>query len=169
MDLNWRPMFWPDPETAQPLIFEVLERIDFLKLSESEAIWLFDTDDARAILQRLDNLQGVIVTAGDRGCAYCIAGNEGRLPAFPVAVEDTTGAGDSFLAGFLHQLCQQGLSSLEDPEKTREIVRYATAVGSLTTTRPGAIAAQPTAAEIAAFLYLNDSRSSSVSITLSSK
>ncbi len=158
LDVNWRPMFWPNPETAQPLIFELLERIDFLKLSAAEATWLFNTENARTIVQRFGNLQGAVVTAGERGCAYCIAGHEGRLPAFPVAVEDTTGAGDGFLAGFVHHLCQQGLPSLTDPEKTREMVRYATAVGSLTTTRPGAIAAQPTAAEIAAFLYLNAAR-----------
>jgi len=29
---------------------------------------------------------------------------------------DTTGAGDSFLAGFIHQLDQLGIHSLADPE-----------------------------------------------------
>jgi len=64
---------------------------------------------------------------------------------------DTTGAGDSFLAGFIHQLDQLGIHSLADPEA--KVVTYASAVGALTTIKPGAIAAQPTAAEVEAFLH----------------
>ena len=71
-----------------------------------------------------------------------------------VDVDETTGAGDSFLAGFLHQLCQRGLDALEQAEEIGEIVTYASAVGALTATRPGAIAAQPTRAEVEAFLHL---------------
>jgi fructokinase len=79
--------------------------------------------------------------------------HEGKLPAFSVEVKDTTGAGDGFVAGFIHQLCRQGLyKSFETPESVRDVVRYASAVGALTTLKPGAIAAQPTAAEVEAFL-----------------
>ncbi|HEY9648139.1 MAG TPA: PfkB family carbohydrate kinase, partial [Chroococcidiopsis sp.] len=77
------------------------------------------------------------------------------LPAFAVDTEDTTGAGDSFVAGFLHQVCQNGIQSLTDAEIAKQTVIYASAVGALTTIKPGAIAAQPTAAEVGAFLYLN--------------
>ena len=165
VDINWRHTFWPDVTAARPLIQDLLQRIDFLKLSEEEALWFFETTEPSQIVARLDSLEGAIVTAGERGCAYCLNDLEGRLPAFPVAVEDTTGAGDSFLAGFLHQLCQQGIATLTDPERTRSMVRYATAVGSLTTTRPGAIAAQPTAAEIEAFLYLNAVRDQRLAVS----
>jgi fructokinase len=69
-----------------------------------------------------------------------------------VQVVDTTGAGDSFLAGLIHQLCQRGISSLNDPQVAHEIVTYASAVGALTTMNPGAIAAQPTAEQVRQFL-----------------
>ena len=61
-----------------------------------------------------------------------------------------------FWAGFLHQLCQHDVKDLSDPLISEEIVRYASAMGALTTMRAGAIAAQPTAAEVEAFLFLQN-------------
>jgi fructokinase len=152
VDINWRPMFWPDPEAAKPVIRKFIEEIDFLKLSLEEAEWLFETADPGAIAYRHGNVEGVVVTDGARGCAYCLSEHEGRIPAFPVAAVDTTGAGDGFVAGWLHQLVRQGISALSQAETAREILMYASAVGALIATQPGAIAAQPTAAEVAAFL-----------------
>jgi len=152
VDVNWRPVFWPDPGEAKPLVTDLLKRVDFVKLSEEESEWLFDTTDPGAINYRLDSVEGVLITRGARGCAYCLCDREGSFPAFPVAVEDTTGAGDAFVAGFVHQILGRGLAGLPDPQTAREIVAYASAVGALTATKPGAIAAQPTAAEVEAFL-----------------
>ena len=154
LDVNWRPMFWKEPDTAKPTILNLIPRINLLKLSDEEAEWLFDSTDAGAIAQKYEHLSGVLITAGDQGCTYCFGGHQGKVAAFEVEVEDTTGAGDSFVAGFLHQLCQMGMAALADPEAVRKMVQYASAVGALTTTRAGAIDAQPSAAEVGAFLYL---------------
>lgn len=153
LDVNWRPVFWSNPDTARQIIHELFQRIDFLKLSDEEAQWLFDTTDPGAITYRLNSVEGVLVTAGEKGCAYCLGENEGKVPGFPVEVVDTTGAGDSFVAGFVHQLCQLGIQSLADPETAKSVVTYASAAGALTTMKPGAIAAQPTSVEVAAFLH----------------
>ncbi|MEG4033168.1 carbohydrate kinase [Microcoleus sp. w1-18aA5] len=154
LDINWRPVFWPNPDEAKARIRKILKKVDFVKLSEEEAEWLFDTTDAGAITYRLDSVEGVLVTAGEKGCAYCISENEGKIPAFTVDVEDTTGAGDAFLAGFVRQLCKQGIKNLADPKIAQTIVTYASAVGAMTAMKPGAIRAQPTGAEVEAFLYL---------------
>ncbi|MGL5063944.1 MAG: carbohydrate kinase family protein [Microcoleus sp.] len=154
IDVNWRPVFWPNPDEAKPRIQELLKKVDFLKVSEEEAEWLFGTTDAGAITYHLDVAEGVLVTAGAKGCSYCISENEGKIPAFKVDVEDTTGAGDGFVAGFVRQLCDRGIKSLTDPEIVKQVVTYASAVGAMTAMKPGAIASQPTAAEVAAFLYL---------------
>ncbi|MBD3882368.1 carbohydrate kinase [Phormidium tenue FACHB-886] len=154
MDVNWRSMFWTTPDTAKSTILDLVQRINFLKLSIEEAEWLYDATDAGAIAQQNTHLSGVLVTAGEHGCTYCFGENQGSVPAFKIEVEDTTGAGDGFVAGFIHQLCQRGTAALRDSEAARSIVRYASAVGALTTTRPGAIDAQPTAPEVEAFLYL---------------
>ncbi|MEG5018386.1 MULTISPECIES: carbohydrate kinase [unclassified Microcoleus] len=154
LDINWRPVFWPNPDEAKARIRKILKKVDFVKLSEEEAEWLFDTTDAGAITYRLDSVEGVLVTAGEKGCAYCISENEGKIPAFTVDVEDTTGAGDAFLAGFVRQLCKHGIKNLADPKIAKTIVTYASAVGAMTAMKPGAIISQPTAAEVEAFLYL---------------
>jgi fructokinase len=152
LDINWRPVFWPDHDIALPKIRELFERVDFIKLSKEEAEWLFDTTDSGAITYRLNSVEGVIVTDGAQGISYCLGETEGKLPAFSIPVVDTTGAGDSFVAGFIHQICQYGLASLSEPETVKKIVTYASAAGALTTMKPGAIASQPTAAEVEAFL-----------------
>lgn len=152
LDVNWRPVFWQDENIAKSKIQALLKRFDFLKLSKEEAEWLFDTTDPGAITYRLNSLEGVLVTDGENGCAYCLGENEGKIPAFSIPVVDTTGAGDSFLAGFIHQLQQCGIQSLRDEETAKSIITYASAVGALTTIKPGAIASQPTAEEVDAFL-----------------
>ncbi|HAJ58152.1 MAG TPA: carbohydrate kinase [Cyanobacteria bacterium UBA8543] len=152
VDVNWRPMFWPDQSMAVPMIQEILKKIDFLKIAKEEAELLFDTHDAGAITHRLGSVEGVLVTDGDKGCVYCLGEHEGQIPAFSMKVVDTTGAGDGFVAGFIHQVCQYGLKSFATVESARNVIKYASAVGALTTLRPGAIAAQPTAEEVDAFL-----------------
>ncbi|MDB9343488.1 carbohydrate kinase [Nodularia spumigena CS-586/05] len=152
LDVNWRPVFWQDADMARQKIQEIWKRVDFLKLSKEEAKWLFDTTDPGAITYRMDTIDGVLVTDGEHGCTYCLGENEGHLPSYPIDVVDTTGAGDSFLAGFIHQLSIHGIQGLQDAETAKKVVAYANAVGALTTIKAGAIASQPTAAEIDAFL-----------------
>lgn len=153
LDVNWRPVFWhQDLDTVKQIMQPVFKKIDFLKLAKEEAELLFDTSDPGAITYRLGSVEGVIITDGDRGCTYCLAENEGKLPAFSLPVVDTTGAGDSFVAGFVHQLCQLGISSLANCETAKRVINYASAAGALTTLKPGAIASQPTASEVETFL-----------------
>lgn len=152
VDINWRPMFWPDPSQAPSQILSLLEHVDFLKVSVEEAEWLFQTTDPAAIADLHDHLEGVIVTNGEMGCQFHLGDRKGSHPAFPVATQDTTGAGDSFLAGFVHQLCHHPLSHFDDPALVRETIAYASAVGAITTTGLGAIAPQPTDAEVREFL-----------------
>jgi fructokinase len=152
VDVNWRPVFWPEPEAAFPLIATMLTQADFIKLSDEEASLFFNSTDPQAVVAQYPQVKGAIVTAGEQGCRYCFGNVAGELPAFAVDVIDTTGAGDSFVAGFLHQLCAQPNLDLTDPNTVRQVIRYASAVGALTTTKPGAIAAQPTPASLDLFL-----------------
>ncbi len=152
VDINWRPMFWHNPSQAKPLVQELLKKVDFLKIAKEEGELFFDTADAGAIAHRLGSIEGVLVTDGPQQISYCLGEQESTLQAFSVETKDTTGAGDGFVAGFVHQLCQHGLKSFADAESARNVIRYACAVGALTTLKPGAIAAQPTAEEVEAFL-----------------
>ena len=155
LDVNWRDVFWKNPDAAPEKIRELIKKVDFLKLAKEEAELLFNTYDAGAITYRLNSVEGVLVTDGDKGCAYCLGENEDKFSAFSVPVVDTTGAGDSFVAGFVHQLLQTGIQNLKDAEVVKKIIAYASAAGALTTLKPGAIASQPTAEEVENFLKEN--------------
>jgi fructokinase len=157
LDVNWRPVFWKDQNIAPAMIHDLIKRADFLKMAEEEAEWLFDTTDPGVIAHRVESLEGVLVTAGEKGCSYCLNQREGKIPGFSIEVADTTGAGDSFLAGFVHQLCQHQLSEIN--QDAEHIVKYASATGALTTLKAGAIDAQPTGAEVEAFLFLHQQSS----------
>jgi fructokinase len=152
VDVNWRPVFWSSAEAAKPLITDLLGYADFIKLTDEEAKWLFNSDSPDAVVAAYPQVQGVLVTAGEKGCRYWLQGSTGQIPAFQVAVIDTTGAGDSFLAGFLHQLSIHPELNLGDTAVARQMVRYASAVGALTTMEAGAIAAQPTPQVVDKFL-----------------
>ena len=152
VDINWRPMFWHDPEEAIPLIKQLWQFVDFIKLSREEAQWLFNTVESGSIAHQLSSVEGVFVTDGGGTVSYYLNDFEGKIPTFEVPVEDTTGAGDSFVAGLVHQLHQKGLNNFNDAHSVKETVTYASAVGGLTTTKPGAIAAQPTDLEVKSFL-----------------
>jgi len=152
LDVNWRPMFWLDEQSALPLIKQLWQYVDFVKLAAEEAKWLFDTADAGAIYYRLGSVEGVLVSNGDAKVSYCLSGNEGTVTPSKVKVEDTTGAGDAFLAGFIHQLCQKKITNSHSPQIAKEIVSYACAVGALTTTKSGAISALPTQVEVESFV-----------------
>jgi len=152
IDLNWRPVFWPEKDMAASIIRPFLAAADLLKFSREEALWLLHTDSATEICQQFSRCQVVLLTDGGNGSTCATQHHSVSLPAFNVDSIDTTGAGDAFLAGFLHQLCQQGWDCLQAADKIEEILRYASAVGALTTIKPGAIAAQPIPQEVNAFL-----------------
>lgn len=155
VDVNWQPMFWPNPAEAPGRVYDLLKQVHYLKVSDDEAEWLFGTHSPQAIAQQFPHLKGVLVMAEAQGCTYCFRQISGHVPEFKVDVEEITGAGDAFTAGFIHRLMQKGPGCLKDANIVREIVTYASAVGALTTTRPGAIAALPSPKEVEVFLYLN--------------
>jgi fructokinase len=152
VDINWRSIFWVDEDMAPGLIWELVNQVDYVKCSQEEAQWLFETTDPVEIYEKLDRAEGVLVTAGKAGCDYCLGDWDGSVASFPVTAIDTTGAGDSFVAGFLRQACLLGEDLLEDEAAARQAVRYANAAGALATLKLGAIEAQPTPEEIEALL-----------------
>jgi fructokinase len=110
-DPNVRPSLIADRELAVARIEHLIERSDIVKVSEDDLRWI---DPARPPEQVAQTWLGlgpaiVAVTMADRGAvAYCAAG-VARVPARPVQVVDTVGAGDSFMAGLLDALWGSGL------------------------------------------------------------
>jgi fructokinase len=148
VDVNWRPMFWSNFDQAAQLIRILLGHTDFLKLTSDEAYFLFRATSPAAIAQALNHLEGAIVTDGAKECRYFLGDRQSKRAAFSVESVDTTGAGDAFLAAFIHKICQKSLSELAKPEFAHEVISYACAAGAIATTAMGAIAAQPTEPQI---------------------
>jgi ribokinase len=87
----------------------------------------------------------VIVTLGPAGAALHRTGRPvHRQPAFPVAVVDTTGAGDAFNGAFAW--------AIADDRGIEDALRLACGAGALATRAIGARASLPTAAELYAFV-----------------
>ena len=157
LDVNWRPTFWnPDaaPDAgpsaqAQAAIQPLLEQAALLKLAAEEAQWLFGSRDPVVIRAGLPQHPAVVVTDGGAQLAWCFGSSSGVMPAYTVPVVDSTGAGDAFLAGLLHQLCLH-------PEQLdggcTETLRFASACGALVCGGAGAIDPQPSQLQVEQFL-----------------
>ncbi len=105
-------------------------------------------EEIRAISGREDLVEAlrsfgatrVVAKLGPSGAALLEAGSMVRVPAPEVDAVDTTGAGDSFDAGFLHAWLRK--------KPLVECLRYGVAAGSLSTRALGGTKAQPALDEI---------------------
>jgi sugar/nucleoside kinase (ribokinase family) len=80
-----------------------LPLMDVLLLNEEEAIYLTDTSDIENALEiLLKDCETVVIKRGSHGAIGKSRGGQSvSVPAIPTTVVDTTGAGDSFAAGFI--------------------------------------------------------------------
>ena len=166
IDVNWRPTFWDPANTPAQgpdegvikQILAVLEKISLLKLAKEEALWFFNTDDPRKISLSLTSKPNVVVTNGPMTLSWLINGFYGQInPIPPREINDSTGAGDAFMAGLLHKLVQNNIKNL-DEKKIVQIIRFASACGSLVCEREGAIEPQPTIKEVDDFITYSEGR-----------
>ncbi len=135
----------PDDRWGEPLP-SLLARVDLFFPSEVEALRITGapTPDA-ALTQLAQGIPLVAMKLGALGATVQRGAERLHLPAFPVQVVDTTGAGDAFSAGFLHGW-RRGWP-------LKATLRFANATGALAVTRIGASEGPPTEAAVHAFLH----------------
>jgi sugar/nucleoside kinase (ribokinase family) len=93
-----------DPDDRWEGVEEILPHVDILMPNEREAVKLARAGDLETALSLLaKKVETVVVKLGASGATAIQGGRRSSVPAVPVTLVDTIGAGDSFDAGFLHQ------------------------------------------------------------------
>ena len=115
-------------------IFRVLRHTDCFFPNHDEALRLANTSRVEAAARDLGRLARIVaVKLGARGALVCESGRLFRIPAVKARVVDTTGAGDSFNAGFLSRFLRGATVG--------ECAQAGVAAGARCVSRPGGTAA----------------------------
>jgi fructokinase len=144
-DPNLRPGLARNPDHLRARLEEWIELTDLVKISSDDLAWLTPGEPVEDVAARWRGRGPalVVVTRGADGVHAL--GPEGSvdLPAEPIEVADTVGAGDAFMAGLLAaldaagQLPRERLAAL--PAKTlAAVLKQALHVAAITCTRVGA-------------------------------
>lgn len=159
-DPNVRGALIDDVSAVRDRIETCVAAAHLVKASDEDVAFLYPAEPIEEVVARWHRIGAVLVVL-TRGAAGAVASaHDGvlcDLPAVPIDVVDTVGAGDSFTGGLLWALGRAGLASpaaltaaveRADPALTAA-VETAIAVAAVTSSRAGAN--PPTAAELAAF------------------
>jgi sugar/nucleoside kinase (ribokinase family) len=138
------PGYDPDEKWGRDLL-DVLSEVDIFLPNEVELEGVTGLRNHEEALRSVANGRTLtVVKLGTDGCMTLESGNILATPAFRVEPVDTTGAGDSFNAGFLHAWLRR--APLPDA------MRFAAACGALSTLSAGGTSAQPTEQQARSFL-----------------
>ncbi len=159
LDINWRPTFWDSNflsgtnpnQNAMKKISSLIEISSLIKVAKEEAIAFFQTEDPKYLGKSLKNNPYVIITNGANPVGWWIKGFQGTTKTIcPPEVIDTTGAGDSFTAGLIHQIIRNPHANTR--KDLSKIIQFAAACGALTCSGAGGISPQPSQSEVNFFL-----------------
>jgi fructokinase len=111
LDPNIRPGFIRDERAYRARLARMIAVSDIVKISDEDLSWLMpgQSQDAAISALRAAGPHLVLVTRGAQGAEAHHAGGMLHVPAVPVTVVDTVGAGDTFNAGFLAALNAEGV------------------------------------------------------------
>ncbi len=133
LDTNWDP-------AGRWQVEDILHLCDVLLPNEAELLAITRVSDVSSALPRLARRDNMIaVKQGARGATAWRGGELVYCEALPVEVVDTTGAGDSFDAGFVFGYLHRW--------PLADTLKLACACGSLSTRSVGGTASQPTLKE----------------------
>ncbi|HHZ09374.1 MAG TPA: carbohydrate kinase [Rhizobiales bacterium] len=145
LDPNIRPGFISDRPAHLARMRRMIAMADIVKLSDDDLAWFGEAGDATEIagrwLERGPKL--VIVTGGSKGATAYGAGGSVKVDSLKVDVVDTVGAGDTFNAGVLASLHDQGLLSKPaiaslSPDAVRAALTLGAKAAAVTVSRAGA-------------------------------
>ncbi len=126
-------------------IRELLPYVDFFLPNEHESLSITGADDLEAAAACLRGLAATtVIKRGAEGVLVVSGSATIAAPAFRITPVDTTGAGDSFNAGFLFQVLQGA--------PLDQCIRWGNACGALSTQALGGTEGFPNLSEVQQFL-----------------
>ena len=136
-----------NPAPFKELPNEIFSQIDYIIPNEHEAhnltgIYPDNEENTRKAVLKLKQMgvKNVIITLGERGCAYNVGDSILFEPALKTNVVDTTSAGDTFIGALV--------SKLSKNETLNNAIVYATKASAITVSRLGASKSIPYADEV---------------------
>lgn len=157
-DPNVRLPLWNSAEKCRQTILEFIPKAHIIKISDEELAFITGITNEKEAIENLftGDVKAVIYTKGANGADLYTKNAKYESTGFKVEVQDTTGAGDAFIGGFLYKLLEKEVNhdNLIDVlnEHHQEILTFANASGAITTTGKGAISSLPTKEEILNFI-----------------
>ncbi len=129
-------------------IYELFPYIDVLFMNETEATHYGRCDDAqKAALDFGRHCRIAVIKMGKKGAIAAKDGVICKVPGFQVNAVDTTGAGDSFNAGFV--------SGFLEKKSLQECITLGNACGALSVTALGGNSGFPDEEELMTYLSVN--------------
>ncbi|MGI9364817.1 MAG: 5-dehydro-2-deoxygluconokinase [Rhizobiaceae bacterium] len=146
-DVDYRPYSWPSADIAAETYSRAAAQCDIIIGNDVEFGFMAGDyakglDKARELAN--SNASIVIYKMGEEGAITLTPDTEFRTGIYPVTALKPTGAGDSFMGGFI--------AAFADGQPLREAVLRGSACASIVVSRVGCAPAMPTTAELEDFL-----------------
>lgn len=146
-DVDYRPYSWPSAAVAEDVLSRAGDMSDVIVGNDEELGFMaggIDKGLAKARAYANQTATIVVYKKGPEGAVTFMDGEEIATGIYPVDALKPTGAGDSFMAGFL--------ASLSEGRGLKDAVLRGSACASIVVSKPGCAPAMPNGDELDAFL-----------------
>ncbi len=142
-DVNVRPRITPNKKEVLVKINRNLKSAHIIKLSDEDLSWSFGNDIKAFVQQYLRKDNIIIYTLGSSGVEIYFGDTKIKTKGVKVKTSDTIGAGDTFMACFLHLLLKNDFATQKKflkitIEELKEIVEIANGAAAFNCTQKGA-------------------------------
>jgi len=156
-DVDYRPYSWPSPQVAEEVLSKAGDMSDIIVANDEEFGFMaggIEKGLAKAESLAKSTASIVVYKMGHLGAITFANGTQTQSGIFKVEALKPTGAGDSFMAGFI--------ASLADGRDMDEAVLRGSACAAIVVAKPGCAPAMPDNAALEAFLAIHPGTSTPV-------
>ncbi|HCP80528.1 MAG TPA: 5-dehydro-2-deoxygluconokinase [Octadecabacter sp.] len=146
-DVDYRPYSWPSPEVAADVLSRAGDLSDVI-IGNDEEFGFMAGDIGKGLAKARElattSAEIIVYKMGHKGAVTFANGEEIHTGIYPVDAVKPTGAGDSFMAGFM--------ASLAEGRPMRKAILRGSACASIVVAQPGCAPAMPNTDQLELFL-----------------